>query len=154
VSPAPGAGWDRVPAADALEIGTVLSRCARVVDARAWPDLDRVFTGDAVVVSPGGTARGPAEIAERTLAETRDPHLVTDTVLRRLAPDRVRAWSKWLVVCADGTALGGDQLDLFVRTPDGWRIAERRIAALDAPGPGTTGSGATARVLGTADFLA
>ena len=53
MSPAPGAGWDRVPAADALEIGTVLSRCARVVDARAWPDLDRVFTGDAVVVSPG-----------------------------------------------------------------------------------------------------
>ena len=51
MSPAPGAGWDRVPAADALEIGTVLSRCARVVDARAWPDLDRVFTGDAVVVS-------------------------------------------------------------------------------------------------------
>ena len=43
-----------------------------------------MFTGDAVVVSPGGTARGPAEIAERTLAETRDPHLVTDTVLRRL----------------------------------------------------------------------
>ena len=69
MSPAPGAGWDRVPAADALEIGTVLSRCARVVDARAWPDLDRVFTGDAVVVSPGGTARGPAEIAERTRAD-------------------------------------------------------------------------------------
>ncbi|MFF0902324.1 UNVERIFIED_CONTAM: nuclear transport factor 2 family protein [Kocuria sp. CPCC 205316] len=149
MSPAPGSGWDRVPAADALEIGTVLSRCARVVDARAWLDLDRVFTADAVVVSPGGTARGPAEIAERLLAETGDPHLVTDTVLRRLAPDRVRAWSKWLVVCADGSAHGGDQLDLFVRTPDGWRIAERRIAALETPG-----AGAPARVLGPADFLA
>lgn len=152
MSPAPGAGWDRVPAADALEIGTVLSRCARGVDARARPDPDRVFTGDAVVVSPGGTARGPAEIAERTLAETRGPHLVTDTVLRRLAPDRVRAWSKWLVVCADGSALGGDQLDLFVRTPAGWRIAERRIAALDLSGPGA--HAASARAVGTADFLA
>ncbi|MFI7741351.1 nuclear transport factor 2 family protein [Kocuria rhizosphaericola] len=149
MSPAPGTGWDRVPAADALEIGTVLSRCARVLDARAWQDLDRVFTGDAVLVSPGGTARGPAQIAERTPAGTRDPHLITDTVLRRLAPDRVRAWSKWLVVCADGSALGGDQLDLFVRTPDGWRIAERRIAALGVPGSGTP-----ARTLGTADFLA
>ncbi|KUG60130.1 hypothetical protein AVL61_09270 [Kocuria rosea subsp. polaris] len=149
MSSAPGTGWDRVPAADALEIGTVLSRCARVVDARAWHDLDRVFTGDAVVVSSGGTARGHAEIAERAPDGTRDPHLITDTVLRRLAPERVRAWSKWLVVRADGSALGGDQLDLLVRTPRGWRIAERRIAALDV-----TGEAAPARTLGAADFLA
>lgn len=149
-APAPSAGWERVPAADALEIGAVLTRCARLVDARAWDDLPRVLTEDAVVVSPGGTARGPAQIAERIRAGNEHPHLVTDTVLRRLGPDRVRAWSKWLVLCADGSVLGGDQLDLLVRAPHGWRIAERRIAHLDFSGRGSS----AARALGTDEFLA
>ena len=145
---APSPRWERVPVADALEIGTVLARCARLVDARAWDELGRVFAEDAVLAAPDGTAAGLAGIVERARADTLEPHHVTDTVLRRLDGDRVRAWSKWFLVRGDGAVLGGEQLDLLVRTPGGWRIAERRIAR---PDPGRRDAGAA---LGVADFLA
>lgn len=135
----PSAGWERVPADDALAIGTVLVRCARLVDVAAWDDLDLVFTEDAVVASTHGTAHGTTEfveVVERARAHGLGPHHITDTVLRRLGADRVRAWSKWFTVAADGTVRGGEQLDLLVRTPEGWRITERRTTRTQ-PGAGT-----------------
>jgi len=150
-APAPSSGWERVPAADALEIGALLTRCARLVDAGAWADLGRVFTEDAVVTAPHGTARGPGELAalvERTRADGLEPHHLTDTVLRRLGTGRVRAWSKWFTVGADGSVPGGEQLDLLVRTPGGWRVAERHVVRSDPQRPQAP------RGLGVAGFLA
>lgn len=147
---APSAGWGRVPADDALAIGALLVRCARLVDAGAWTDLDRVLTEDAVVSSRHGTAHGPAEFAERARADVLDPHHVTDTVLRRIDDDRVRAWSKWFTVGPAGAVLGGEQLDVCVRTPAGWRIAERRV---EGPVERHGATGSTVRALGVRAFL-
>jgi len=133
----------RPDTADVEAIRDVVARHAHVVDNRAWEETGQAYTADAGL---GGESGGLAPVAGlRPSMETGRvffPHHTTDTVLHRVDDDTVRAWSKYFVVRGDGTAGSGDYQDTVVRTPDGWRIAERRVSRgsrpdTDPDGPST-----------------
>jgi 3-phenylpropionate/cinnamic acid dioxygenase small subunit len=136
-----------VPAEDAAAILDVLALYAQVVDNRAWDHVGDVFTADASI---GGA--GPADFGARVEGiEPYHPHYTTDTVLHAREDGAVRAWSKYVIVRTDGSIASGDYLDTFVRTSDGWRIAEREISR--GSRPASDPGGASERTLTVAGWL-
>jgi 3-phenylpropionate/cinnamic acid dioxygenase small subunit len=132
-----------VGAADAQEIRDVLARHALMFDNRAWDTASHGYTADAGL---GGAEGDLAPVSGLSAAERSPqvyfPHHTTDTVLHAIDSDTVRAWSKYFVIRGDGTAGSGDYQDTVVRTPEGWRIAERRVSRgsrpdTDPDGPST-----------------
>jgi hypothetical protein len=112
----------------------LLSRYGHVVDARAWPELTSVFTGDATLHTEDGSARGLAEIqAYLEAVDARRSHHTLNPVLK-VDGATVRAWSRFILIEADATSLGGDYIDELTNTPAGWRISARRITRRNRPG--------------------
>jgi 3-phenylpropionate/cinnamic acid dioxygenase small subunit len=123
---------------DRLEIQDLLSRYSYAIDERNWDDLDNVFTPDAVIdYSETGGARGTvAQIkAWLPVAMERFPkyyHMVATTKLELdgdTARSRTCLFNPMVYRAEDGTEsvffIGLWYRDKLVRTPAGWRIAER-----------------------------
>jgi hypothetical protein len=119
---------------DRFEIDELLTRYAQAIDDRAFDLLDSVFTPDAHVdyTSAGGIAGDYAAI-KAWLTDVLGlfpayQHLVGN---RRVVLDGDTATAVSMfhnpMAMADGTLFfcGGEYHDRLVRTPDGWRIAER-----------------------------
>jgi len=135
--------------ADRLEIQDLLTRYCRAIDTREWDVLDTVFTPDAVIdYSSAGGAKGRFHEVKEWLAEVlprfaMSQHLITNFEVR---VDGDTATSRVYVYNPMGTRNAAGGLDLFffggyyvdrlVRTPAGWRIAERveETAFMDRPG--------------------
>jgi hypothetical protein len=101
-------------------------------DAGAFDRFGELFTEDVrydVTDLGAGVLEGLAEVvaASRALGE-RNPlgHHVTNVVLREVSPDEIGAWSKGIGVRPEGVG-SLVYLDRVVRTPAGWRIAEREV---------------------------
>lgn len=118
-----------VDAADGLEILDLLARYAHVIDNRDWDEAGSVFAVDVRLGRDPVIATGVDSFRELVgTAPATHGHNTTD-VLLDLRPDgTVRAWSKFYIVRGDGTVGSGDYQDTLVRTPDGWRIAERDVS--------------------------
>lgn len=120
-----------VPAADAAEILGVIARYAHLIDNRDWAHLDEVFTPDFGFGVSREALVGGADFP-RLIEGVRPyhPHYSSDTVLRLVGSgaDEERAWTKFLLIRSDGTIGSGDYIDTVVRTPAGWRIAERLVS--------------------------
>lgn len=111
----------------------LLSRYGHVVDARAWPQLTSVFTSDATLDTEDGSARGLAEIQAylQAVNPLRSHHTLNPVL--KADGSTVRAWSRFILIEADATSLGGDYIDEFTNTPAGWRISARRISRRNRP---------------------
>ena len=123
---------------DRLEIQVLLSRYSYAIDERDWDRLDDVFTPDAVIdYSETGGAKGSvAQIkAWLPVAMERFPryqHMVA-TMKLELDGDNARSrtmlFNPMVYKGDDGTEqvffIGLWYRDRLVRTPYGWRIAER-----------------------------
>lgn len=123
---------------DRLEIQDLLSRYSHAIDERDWDALDDVFTSDAVIdYSETGGARGGVVQVKAWLpvAMERFPvyqHMVATSRLE-LDGDAARCRTILFNPMTYRGDDGVDQVffiglwyrDRLVRTPDGWRIAER-----------------------------
>ena len=123
---------------DRLEIQDLLACYSFAIDERDWDALDRVFTPDAQIdYAETGGAKGdyPAIKAWLPKALERFPkyqHMVATTKLD-LDGDEARSRTILFNPMVHRDAEGKEQVffiglwyrDRFVRTPDGWRIAER-----------------------------
>lgn len=123
---------------DRLEIQDLFARYSFAIDDRDWDALDKVFTPDAQIdYSETGGAKGSfAEIkAWLPGALERFPrfqHMVATTKLD-IAGDEARSrtilFNPMVHRADDGTEqvffIGLWYRDRLVRTPEGWRIAER-----------------------------
>jgi hypothetical protein len=125
---------------DQSEIAGLLDRYAAAIDAKDWPALDGVFTPDAVLdySSVGGPVGRYPEV--RTwLATVLAPvpllqHYVSGAVVS-VDGDTARSTCNLFnpMGSPDGAGgvhvrlVGGRYHDDHVRTPDGWRIAARRM---------------------------
>jgi 3-phenylpropionate/cinnamic acid dioxygenase small subunit len=123
---------------DRLEIQDLLSRYSYAIDERDWDRLDDVFTPDAVIDygETGGAKGGVAQIkAWLPVAMERFPryqHMVATTKLELdgdSARSRTMLFNPMVYRGDDGAEqvffIGLWYRDRLVRTPDGWRIAER-----------------------------
>jgi len=124
---------------DRAEIGEVIVRYGWAIDTKDWDLLDTCFTPDAQVdysSNPGGKkgayrdVRGWLEKVMSAFPVTQ--HLMANTDIT-LDGDRARV--RTMVTNPQGAAtregplhffyVGGRYDDEFVRTPDGWKIANR-----------------------------
>ncbi|MCP3735908.1 nuclear transport factor 2 family protein [Sphingomonas sp. RP10(2022)] len=123
---------------DRLEIQDLLARYSFAIDDRDWEALDSIFTADARIdyTQTGGAVGSLAQVkAWLPLALerfSRFQHLVATSTLD-LAGDRASGrtilFNPMVYRGADGVEqtffIGLWYRDVFVRTTDGWRIAER-----------------------------
>lgn len=123
---------------DRLEIEDILARYSFAIDERDWDALDAIFTADARIdySETGGAAGSLAEIKRwLPVALERFPvfqHMVATTKLDidgDEARSRTILFNPMVHEAADGERrtffIGLWYRDRFVRTADGWRIAER-----------------------------
>lgn len=112
------------------------------LDTGDWDTLRRVFTDDAVTDLGAGGQRGIEEIIERVssaLGHLDDSqHMVSTHQIRvdddgRGAVGRCYLHAQHIRRAAEGGphfVVAGRYEDRYVRTDDGWRIAERRIVTM------------------------
>jgi len=124
---------------DRLEIEELLVRYSHALDTKDWDAWEALFTPDAVVdYTEMGGIRGGAHEVRRWLEEVMAwplsyQHLVANTLLDFDDDDHARART----ICHNPMVIddgkGGTHvffcglwyLDRVVRTPEGWRFAER-----------------------------
>jgi 3-phenylpropionate/cinnamic acid dioxygenase small subunit len=124
---------------DRIEIDELLVRYSRALDFREFDILETLFTDDAVFDGgPLGSPVGPRAIRdmiEGTLAGLdATQHLVGKSLVTLdgdTAEVRTYLLSQHVRESAPGPMkhyfLGGEYEDRVVRTPDGWKIASRRL---------------------------
>jgi hypothetical protein len=132
--------------ADRFEIEDLLQRYTTAIDTRDWALLDTVFTPDAHLdYTASGGARGAypevrAWLAKTLAAFSMSQHMIGKSSYE-FGTDEVRCRTIFhnpmgLPTGADGSydaegsgmavfVVGGWYNDRCVRTPDGWRIAEK-----------------------------
>ncbi len=115
---------------DLVEIQMLLGRYGHVLDDRDWDALEEIFTEDIVFVASDsglGVMRGIPAIVE-LWQEPFDGHplghYMTNVVIAEDEDGTVRARSKHLGVRV-GTITLMTYDDVLVKTPAGWRLAER-----------------------------
>ncbi len=104
---------------------------ANLNDAGRWEELAALYTEDGTMTrptAPDAPIRGRAAILAafqgRPPRKTR--HLCSNVVIEVLGPDEARGESAMVLFQPDTAPLAGSFHDRFVRTPQGWRFAERR----------------------------
>lgn len=123
---------------DRLAIHELLALHGHLVDDGALDRLDEVFTDDVgydLTPLGGDTLNGVEAIRTSALElGDRNPvaHLVTNIVVAE-QDGEVTARSKFLGVRRDGSVGSGVYTDVLRRTPDGWRIAHRRVSLRREP---------------------
>jgi 3-phenylpropionate/cinnamic acid dioxygenase small subunit len=127
---------------DRIEIEELLVRYSRALDLRRFEELEGVFTPDAEFDAGGlGHPHGPAairEMIEGTLTGLdATQHLVGKSLVELDGDEaEVRTYliSQHIRESTPGPVkhyfLGGEYADRVVRTPEGWRIAYRRLDRL------------------------
>lgn len=125
---------------DVVEITQVLYAYARAIDQKDWKSLERVFTRDARIhyALERGAELGFRELGPwlaRSMAIFKATQHVISNPLIEVNGDAATS-TAYLVathvqVRRDGTESltteGGRYSDTLVRTPQGWRIATRRL---------------------------
>jgi hypothetical protein len=125
---------------DRLEIQDLLADYSHAIDRKDWDALDDVFTEDALIdYSAFGGSTGDLATTKAFLADALSgfPHFQHMVATSKVEVDGDEAVGR--TICHNPMVLQEDErgvtrmmfcglwyLDRFVRTPDGWRIAERR----------------------------
>jgi hypothetical protein len=126
---------------DRFELIDLLIRYANAVDTRSWDTFDELFTVDAIIdYTAFGAPRGTVPETKAYLASVMPgfpafQHLVSNPLLvidGDTATGRTMCFNPMAVARPEGETgeprvffCGLWYLDRFVRTEDGWRIAER-----------------------------
>jgi ketosteroid isomerase-like protein len=125
----------------------LIKRYVNLSDAQDWQAVADLYTEDARFArpsKPGEFAHGRAAILEGFLARPAraQRHVIANTVVDVEGPDSARAFSVIVLYMGDAgedgglpvreanSPLVGTFTDRIVRTPDGWRFAER-VGGLD-----------------------
>jgi 3-phenylpropionate/cinnamic acid dioxygenase small subunit len=126
---------------DKQEITDLCYRYGLTLDSRAWTGLADLFTPDAdafYLDMPPRQGYQPIEDACRAAREpmSATQHLIPNGVVR-LDGDRAESSCYLQAQHVKAGTPGGDQFiiagrydDQLIRTPDGWRIRERRLALI------------------------
>ncbi|MFJ8039157.1 nuclear transport factor 2 family protein [Kitasatospora sp. NPDC096147] len=121
---------DQLTLDDAEQLRQLLARFSHAFDNADAEALGTVFAPDGVIelARTGAVFEGLEAIRafSRDLAPEHPDHQTVDITFRRDEDGVVRGRSRYLVLLADGAVHNGEYLDVYTRTPEGWRIARRR----------------------------
>lgn len=134
--------WDLASIGDRFEIEDLLVRYSRALDRRDFEALEAIFTDDAEFdagsLGNPKSSRAIREMIEGTLSDLdATQHLVGKSLIELHGDEAdVRTYliSQHIRESAPGPTkhyfIGGEYVDRVVRTPEGWRIAYRRLDRL------------------------
>jgi len=119
---------------DIVAIHQILALYGHLLDDRDWDRLSMVFTDDATF-DASDSGGGPAVHSLNDLRAMFDnprtmhplAHHITNPYVWQDADGTVRARSKIVGILTEGRVGSGSYFDTLVRTPEGWRIRERRV---------------------------
>ncbi|MFI5527819.1 nuclear transport factor 2 family protein [Kitasatospora sp. NPDC051853] len=115
---------------DAEQLRQLLARFSHAFDNADAEALGTVFAEDGVIelARTGAVFKGLEAIRafSRDLGPESPDHQTLDSTFALDEDGAVRGRSRYLVLLADGKVHNGEYLDVYVRTPAGWRIASRR----------------------------
>jgi 3-phenylpropionate/cinnamic acid dioxygenase small subunit len=122
---------------DKQEIAELCYRYGLILDSRDWAGLAAVFTPDANAFYLDLPPCHGYQAIEDTCRTALEPmsatqHLISNVVVR-LAGDRAESTcylQAQHVKGDDNLIIAGRYDDQLIRTPDGWRIRERRLALI------------------------
>ena len=123
---------DELSVGDRVALHELAARYGNVIDDRDWPRLAEVFVPDAVYELHGfGRIDRRCESLTEIVALMRAnvhpvAHHVTNVEVTA-TPNDVRMMSKIVGTLDAGKAGSADYHDVVVKTPSGWRIAERHV---------------------------
>lgn len=125
-------------AEDRLSIQELLALHGHLVDDGALERLGELFTDDVVFdLTPlGGTVLQGIDAIAASARELGDNNAVAHLVSNVLVSEQggeVTARSKFLGVRRDGSVGSGVYDDVLRHTPNGWRIARRRVSLRREP---------------------
>jgi hypothetical protein len=141
-------GLDLQRLSDRLEINDLLHRYAHAVDRKDWDLYAQCFTADAHIdYSSSGGVAGPFPDVAAWIAKTMEifsmtQHFVTNSLVTidgDHATGRAYFYNPMILAGQDRGVqymiVGGYYNDRYMRTADGWRIAERieESAFMDGP---------------------
>ncbi|WP_433496602.1 nuclear transport factor 2 family protein [Sphaerimonospora sp. CA-214678] len=124
---------------DRLDIADLLARYCVALDGRDWDLLGQVFTEDAAAeYGSAGSPRGLPAIVEvvRASLEPLDAsqHFIGTSLIEATGADEATGRTYLIAQHVKNGTPGGDlftiagtYVDRFVRTRDGWRIADRHL---------------------------
>lgn len=115
---------------DRAEIADLVNNYGHFIDHRDWDSVSELFVADAVFDSTdtgGERVHGLDSILARWKKSRNHPlaHHAMNIVIREDADGTVRVISKGLAVGFKGRVGSVTYRDVVVKTPHGWRIAER-----------------------------
>lgn len=115
---------------DTEQIRRLLALFSHAFDNADADALGQVFADHATIelARTGALFEGLPAIVQfsQGLGPQSPDHHTLDTVLSTAPDGTVSARSRYLAILPDGSVHNGDYFDILIRTPDGWRIAERR----------------------------
>ncbi|MER5867398.1 nuclear transport factor 2 family protein [Kitasatospora sp. NPDC002040] len=121
---------DHLSLDDAEQLRQLLARFSHAFDNADAEALGTVFAADGVIelARTGAVFKGLEAIRafSSDLGPESPDHQTVDTAFQLDQDGVVRGRSRYLVLLADGKVHNGEYLDVYVKTPDGWRIASRR----------------------------
>jgi hypothetical protein len=116
----------------------LINRYANLGDAGRWEEVAALYTDDGVMARPSkpdAPIAGRAAILESFLARPHraQQHFFSNIVVTAESADRASAYSGIMLFTGkDAALITGFYRDTLVRTPAGWRFAER-IGGLTFP---------------------
>ncbi|MBB5911875.1 3-phenylpropionate/cinnamic acid dioxygenase small subunit [Nocardia transvalensis] len=128
-----------ISTADRLAIHELLALHGHLSDAGAFDRMTEVFTDDVVYDMNeygAGLVHGLAALRDMAIElGDRNPvgHHVTNIIIAATDGDTVLVRAKGIGVATDGTVGSVTYDDIVRRTPDGWRIAHRRVVPRRRP---------------------
>jgi len=129
---------------DVLAIQDAINLYGHVLDDRRWPDLDQVFTEDAVLdfSALGLPVLNGVDAVRATFSAYPNPPIAhhTTNVVVSSEGGQARAVSKGLMLLPNGTIASWVYRDVFIKVPSGsWRIARRVGAPIGQAGQASAG---------------
>lgn len=114
------------------DIERVLYSVAYILDAGEYDRMGEVFAEDVVFSNPGRLEAEGLDVlieAFKGIANPARSHSVTNVIVT-VQGDTATSLCKAHTVRADGEVAPAEYSDMLRLTPEGWRVAERRIRPL------------------------
>jgi hypothetical protein len=119
------------------DIQQTLSYYGHLVDNSEWGRISDVVSDDLRLETPDGVFYGPSGVREFEDTPAAPAHHTVNTIIHPGATEASAvAWSRFILITGEGSAVGGDYLDTLELEGGLWKITARRVSERNRVRPG------------------